>query len=664
MGRSTHYCAACRFDSKSFATTASGRSPRSIAIALPANDDTRHLIPAAIVALCGIYFAVTGITLVAADSAWSNERIIILANESAISFQAKTTDDLVTEEARVLLALERLDAQLTRWGKTGDGWRTYLKWADVQENLSAGVQGDVSILEIVADRLNSGHEGLSLAQFKNYRVALLRYTRILRALQLTNQSAEAQDRLASIAERLPREGTDLSPMDREIIGNACGWLEHHGFASEVVAALRNHYGQPNVFVRMSGNALLAGMEETLYEEIPINDHIQGAHVQGSGELRGYVRFRLTPDPNRAAVEMYSHATIHSSIRGYSDPAGFSGTGVTRISANKRVFLDLDGMIEQPVHATATTCMRTHCVWTRFRRPLINRIGTRIAARQIAASRPASERTVSMRAARQFEQQMEANAEPMLNEANEAFIHAMRVPLAEEGLLPRSVKLSTTKEHIFASVVAANDFQLATASAPPAMDGTAVMAMTMHESAMNNSANTALAGRTLESYEVSELLALLFGGSPDDYESEDGGWSMLLADQDPVQVDVEDGVMTIRLRGQGYTDESLSSDNFIEVGARYLSINGPSGPELRREGDLWVHTQTRDGVPATLTSTRAAGSNRTSSALETQIAERFAPVFVERLAFEPVLLPIGAAGAELVVRNFRLESGWILISMDQ
>ena len=598
------------------------------------------------------------------DAASSDARSRLIAKAAAAQrdFVPLTLDQLAADAKSLRQAQSRLNSKLNRWGKTGDGWRTYLKWQDVDQQIAARDGGDSVIFEQVAARLDSGHDGLALAEFKAFRKAMVRYLRTLRAVQLNDAETMFNDRIDDLRAALADGTGPLSDEARERLGAATGWLKQHGLAPELVAEVETVYGQPNVFLQVDGNVLLAGMQEEISEQLPINDVIQGARVRGTGKLTGYVRFRLTPDPNRAAFEMYSDAMIRSSIRGYSDPAGFTGSGVTRISASKRVYLDLDGMIEESAQARASTRMRTHGVWTRFRRPLINRIGTRIASRQIAASRPASERTVSTRAARQFKQRFEDQAAPMLAEANEAFIYAMRVPMAEQGLLPRKLHLSTTTQHIRARAVQANDFQLAADTAPPTLDSSPIVALKMHESAINNSANNALAGRTLESYELSELQSLMFGGPPLDFAADDGAWNMVLADHDPLSVDVADGAITIRLQGQHYADSTLTSDLPVEVGARYVSTMTAEGPALLRDGPMWARAS-GSGPEFQLTSTAECGSLE-QSAVEQTLAKRFAPIFAETLALEPIEIPMDPQGRQLVARQCRLEGGWIAIGFDE
>lgn len=583
-------------------------------------------------------------------------QLAALARSHAV--QAVTTDAgrSQADAAKLQTAFDQLEAYLGRSKTNGPPWRAFLASDELAAELANAPAADIMQLETVLARYKSGHAGLERQEFRNVERALTVYCRSLRAFRLDDQPAELAsclERLATHLERYERRG---SVRELSEIGACLVWLEQHGLAAEVVRAVRQRYAQANLYAKITGDVLLSQFEREIDEQFPISDWSNGAYVTGTARLQGHVGFRLVPDDERIAMQMLFDGTIDSRTTGYSGPVGFSGTGLTRMNAQKSVFADADAVTSLPAAAQADTSLRFNGVWSDFRGPVMDRIATRIGWKKVLENRPSSERAVSRRAEGDLLRRVEAEAHELVSQLNETYVEMVRVPLHEKGIFPRDLRLSSTREQLCIEATQSAPEQLAATSRPPQFGGEWAASMAIHESLINNSTSTTLSGKTLESYDLAEILEQMIGSVPPGFDNVDGiPWSLTLAGSRPLEVRFADDVVTVTIRCQKVTAGPEEFCIPFAVSARYRgSIDGDT-IRFDRLGDLEV-------VIAMVGAPPKGNDGLTDS--QQEVAKRFEMIFQEELTFSASQLPFEPpAGVEFVPAELKSNDGWLLIGLD-
>jgi len=573
-----------------------------------------------------------------------------LANFARAGMQRGVEPDQLAARTEALnSAFESLEAHLSQ-RRTGPGWRAYLNWDALSEQLARHDGGDVDRLEGVLDRFQGGHAGLESATFRDVAGALESYCRSLRTARLDDRSgalAECLDGLATGLVKYERRGRERY---LEQVASNLDWLERHDLGGEVVRAVRRKYVRPNLCAQIDGPLLLSPYEQTIDESFAIRDQMNGALITGTGRLTGRLSFELVPSDERAAIQLAFDGTMRSRTTGHAGPVGFSTSGTTRLDARTWLFANADGMLARPTEANAQTSLHNHGVWSNVRGPLRSRIVTRIGGRRIAASRGSSERTVSRQAQRDLERRLEAQIRELVNTLNESYVQMIRVPLSVQGLFPADLRVSSTDAHLCLKATQAASGQLAAMSPMPALPKATAMSAAIHESAINNSTSTLLSGRTIESYELADILEQMLGSVPDDFDNVDGiPWSLTLSKSRPLEVGFDDQLFEVTIRCEKIAAGPEEFNVPFSVTAVYRGNIEDDAIVFRRQGDVKFSSPMM---------TQELGEQGE------QAADRFRTLFAEESRYTVDQLPMELPpNVEIFPTRLDSEDCWLVVAFD-
>ena len=136
-------------------------------------------------------------------------------------------------------------------------------------------------------------------------------------------------------------------------------------------------------------------------------------------------------------------------------------------------------------------------------------------------------------------------------------------------------------------------QLAAPSAPPELAGPADVSLRIHESAINNMAETVLTGMRLSDDMVQRTLLGLLGHLPDQLKNDENREPFTIvfppenSPMQPVTVSFGDGAVTITLRGAAYIIGDQTKPG-MNVTAVYKFEKTPEGFRAVRQGDLQIY----------------------------------------------------------------------------
>ena len=192
---------------------------------------------------------------------------------------------------------------------------------------------------------------------------------------------------------------------------------------------------------------------------------------------------------------------------------------------------------------------------------------------------------------------EQAAEP-LDKANQQYIEKYKQPFSDRDLFPQSLRFSTTANALRLLGVQAGGGKVAASGEPlPVAEG-ADMTLQLHESAINNLAFDALAGRTIYEEKVQATAKDVLGHLPDKLKGDKDGkpWTITFAAREPVAVTFADDGFKITIngvrfyKGKDYCDATT-------IWASYKIKKTPEGFKAIRQGRVKSLRPARTRTPA-------------------------------------------------------------------
>ena len=225
---------------------------------------------------------------------------------------------------------------------------------------------------------------------------------------------------------------------------------------------------------------------------PIDDVILGTVIHGTGRTVGQTKASLTPNPAFATFDALLDAVNYSNNVGRNGPVCIYSTGQTCLDADKRFWLDETGLHAHPAQAAAQAHTTINNIVSIKGRKLVERIAWRKAGKQLGQA----EAIASQHATCRLGARVDAQADPSIQKANEQFAEKVRKPLDERRGFPRGLSFDTLATALEIHGAEALESQLAAPSAPPELTRPADVSLRIHESMINNFAETVLTGMRL------------------------------------------------------------------------------------------------------------------------------------------------------------------------
>lgn len=565
-------------------------------------------------------------------------------------FHPLTDEDVQVARETLDKALVELDEFLLTGGRLNAvRWQSYLRWEEMQAQLSAEAGPDWKVLQSIALEYYANRPGIEDVRFLAVRNALKRYADTL--LISSNDKSEEYYRayLARAAERLEAFVQDPTPEDAQLIGKTVGWLERFGQAPELVSAVRHHYWGPNAILQFSEEMLQTGVEMEVDETVGVREVILGTSIRGSGRMTGIVSLDLVPSADVAALDITLSGNTVSRNVGRNGPVTIFSNGNTSVNARKQLTISAAGIASQPARASCRTSSRVSSVRAN------SNIVRQIAWNKIGRSQGQANSIASRRAESRVRQQVDGQVAELTEQANLIFEERVRKPLTRRDAFPREVKTSTTDTHLHMSLLQATADQLAATTEPPALTDDHDMAARVHESFVGNLSQAVLGGITLTDERLAELAEELLGEVPEELKitEEDDPWSITFASERPIDVRFDDHLVSVFVRSKGFTRGPQEVKQAVEISATYELTHRGNGLRLVRQGDVQV---------------KFGASNRLSVsqvAMKTFIQKKFDDLFKPEVESDGLALP----GKWEQVGKLRLvqmycDDGWIALGWDQ
>lgn len=577
---------------------------------------------------------------------------LLEACQAAKSNFAPVTDaDLEATRSHLRQAVARLDNRLKAAGASGDGWRTFLKWDEMGQQLAVS-EPDLTALDRIYARHASGHNGLALIWFVDVRQSLRQYLITARIVGNPELKGQYEAILDSLATHLKAYRESPASDGHLTIGRDLALLEDARQAPTLIREVRRHFQRPNLLVQLSANLIGSVAGGPVDEIEPVRDVILGADIRGTSRVTGNVSVELIPHSERVAFDTVLQCTVQSETVGYKGPARVYSDGITKVTARKSLLADSQRTWALPAGSRAVT--DTTITGLRMTRggPALRRLAWKRACNQKAEAERIGARLAEGRISRRID----TRANELVDRLNVAFLEKFRKPLLDRKSFPEIFRFHTTESDVHLVVMHGGPFALGTSVSPPPVSSGHDVVVRLHESMIANLAAASLSGMIVEEETILGELVGLLGSLPAwlQVDEEAEPWGITFTREQPVSAVFADGRFSLTLRGREFT-KAQSSYAGMNVTAQYEIRQTDLGFKAVRVGEVQV-------VPPDL----AAGE---SLSLKEHVARRvlvrkFGRIFKEDFAVDDFVLP-DALGqpAELRLSQWESDNGWMVLAWD-
>lgn len=571
-----------------------------------------------------------------------------------VRFAARYSPPL--EESSVLQARNEL-AQATREldsmlasadAERREGWKAFLKWDDLDSELTAETP-DWEKLQMVGGQFFNGHRGLEYPEFVRVRESLRKYL----YLGSLVSNDEAQDNLRlqmeNFADTLEKYGQEPTSKHAGEVASLLDWLEQLGRLPKLKTEIRDANMRPNVKFRVAENLLSRRFSRDVVEPTIVNEMILGTHVRGSGTTTGQITTDVVRNNDSARIDIIFRGVTETDSIGVQKPVKIFSSSRTILEARKPLFLFPDRVATASTTATANTNTTIHSI--RSDRDLGRKLIERIAWQRAVDQKPKTSRIAAYRAARRLEKKVEEQSVELLTRAQDSLRKQLQGPIGRRGLLPDSIETHSLDSSVVVLATQANDSQFAAMNEPPAFCPDDNVVAQIHESAINNTAEKAIAGLTLTDERIAELTEELTGSVPEGLRisEDDEPWSISFDWRQPVTVEFVDQTMTIAVRGRKFTSGERTLNKVMEMSATYAMQVTPAGVQLTRQGEIDVRFPGEENE-------RLRAMDRV---FKTLMQKKFSEVFKTEIQGKGFSLPGRFESLGVIrLKNLSAESGWL------
>ena len=573
-------------------------------------------------------------------------------------FRPITEADAQDALAQVKAAAADLEKRFDTAGASAASWKDYLSWDKVRSELQK-TKPDKDVLDKLYSDLALGYDGLELKWFADLRTALGNYVALVPAVGNPDVAAAFKGQVDELTEAVKSLGAHPTTSETRKIADHLAWLETARQAPELVSEVRTRFSTPNFHVQIGAEVVALGVGGPIDDVAPISDCILKTAICGTGRTIGQTTSAVAPDPNVAVFDAVVNGTNYSNNVGYHGPVVLYTTGQTFLWGNKRFYLDEAGIHALPAQATANANSSINCIVSVKGHKMVERFAWRRAGKQ----KGQADAIASGHAANKFAARIDSQAEPMIQQANEQLDAKVRQPLQERRLFPAVLRFDSLASVLEIHGLEALKSQLAAPSPPPELTAPADISVRIHESTVNNAAESVLTGMRLNDEMVQRTALEILGSVPEQLKSEDQEPFTLVFYPEikrlpPITVSFADGGFKVTLRGQEFILGDKQRPG-ADITADYQFVKSPEGSGTMyswsavRQGDLQIRdADQRPGV----------GLSARQKAVHSALQRKFGKLFPPEIKLQGFKVQSGklASAGDFVPQEIISQNGWLAV----
>ena len=499
-------------------------------------------------------------------------------------FHPITPADVAQAKTVLLEAIGRLEERLAEPGVDREGWSKYLHLDLLQQQLATDQKPDMDRLTRIYGFFTKGYDGLELAWFLDVQHALQNYIVTAKAVDNPNLRKAYESLLDKLAPAVEAYAANPTTADALVISESIRWLQNAHQATTLAEKIQERFAQPNVIGHVSAELVGAGLVDSVDDVTQINDCILGTSITGTAHTLGKTSSSLAPNADMGVIDAVFFGQTHSENVGYHGPVTIVSTAETSLAGIKRVWINENGLSSFPACSHADTSISICDIQSRKGGGLIERMAWKRAGKQQSQA----ESIASSHAEQRLNERIDQQATEPLDRANQQYVEKYKKPFGDRNLLPQFLRFSTTDRVLQVLGLQAGGGKVSASIAPPPAMEKTDMSLQLHESAINNLAFDALAGRTIYEEKVQATARKLLGKLPERLKGDEDGrpWAITFAARQPVSVSFVDDSFKITINGVKFYKGSDSCDA-TTVSASYKIEKTADGFKAVRQGPVEV-----------------------------------------------------------------------------
>lgn len=525
--------------------------------------------------------------LSATSSDPTSRRLQTIVIQAIESLDPTKIPNLEASKQRLSEAVVRLENYLNPSSTNGQAWSKFLKLDTLKEELISE-RPNVATMVVLETNMKQNYPGLEYSHYAEVRQGIGEVVRALRYGYAPDKAIEQlkvklKQLHESLDEPVAGAGTDRS----FAIGLMANYLHEMNQAPAALAQIRQQFSTPNIQVQVREGLINRLVSRPVNEPNAVNECLLGTRVIGRAFLTGNVHADLQPMVGGVSLRLNMDANVTTRSNGYNRGVVFGTTAHSPVHATKTIFVTPSGISSTSASVATNLQTSINTIDHRFR--IVRRIAKRKAAEQKPLADSIAQGRLQNRIYGQYEQQVEeqlAVARVQLSK-----LQSQTPPeLIRLGIPMPTYSFNSDDTAVHGHVRQAGPFQLAafqpsTISPPNNCD----VVVEAHQSALVNALDLVLGDRAIRSADLDDYARQATGSVPEEIQKEADGeaWSITLATYRPVEIELEDSKVTIKLR----VSQMTRGQQTLEDGAFVTAVYAPSYSNgvltLTRQGEVDV-----------------------------------------------------------------------------
>ncbi len=431
----------------------------------------------------------------------------ILEQLNAICSSMKETESkprdfhLLSLRNRLRKEVDRFDVSLSRHPDRADAvlWKESLRLDQLRRSLRQS--GDFR-----SDAITETFQVLSVPGSDYVEDRFTPLTRLLRqylTLEIASKNETFEEDYVAFCKGIPTfaeaflsgDHPEYAPTYTDTVNWLTDLEEIVPSAGRIANLLKGAFRYSNLHFQVSSDFLAQAFQRSIDESFEINDCILDTTVRGRGTAKGETLAVFFPNENHAEIRLSLTTQMRSDTLGFNGPIRVSSVSGGTVSGEKTIFLSEEVFRTTPARAWANVSSRTTGIGANGG-PIVSSILQKVAAKQISKRKPSYDAEARRVAARRLSGRLNQETDREIGQLFARYQKEFREPLLKSGLFVDRWKFQTTSRELkWTSTVRSGSQPCATEN-PPELPGDSDMAVRVHQSALNNAAQTRLAGRRI------------------------------------------------------------------------------------------------------------------------------------------------------------------------
>jgi len=369
---------------------------------------------------------------------------------------------------------------------------------------------------------------------------------------MTRQAAgRALAEIARLLHALERFEIEPSAADALVVKTALASVS--GFyptaARGLMRSVEDHYAAPNVRIAVHQQFMEKLLPGATVDTAPFQDVVMGREVRGTRRVERTTTLRLVPDDDEISFNLEVHGDIASRSTTESGPVLVTARSASAFTVRKPIKISPQGLLFGNAAGVASNRSHVDAIQTSFDGvPVMGSLVRNIAKNQQAEAMPEANREVIDKIVSRACREVDSQSEPQFAEMAERVRSRVWAPLVNLGLEPTAVAMETSSTQATMRLRLAAHTQLAAHTPRPRAPAAAMLSLQVHESTVNNLAESLeLSGRRVSLEELIRLVCGKFGVEPRIPDDLPEGVAVSFAESQPLRVECRDGLVHVRVK---------------------------------------------------------------------------------------------------------------------